>query len=74
MPPAAVPALPPPARCIDVPLLGQQCIDNPILAACNGLAEAYYRGVDAVAQESFDRDQGDQAQHVEQCEAAAAGP
>ena len=62
------------ARCVDLPLVGRQCTgDNPLYAACAALAQGYFEAVDTLGAESFERDQADQAAHVQACQAGAAG-
>ncbi|KAL4436790.1 hypothetical protein ABPG75_003929 [Micractinium tetrahymenae] len=58
--------------CIDIPILGQRCADNPLRDACAQLAQTYYEAVQRLGQPSFDKDQADQAAHVEQCKTGAA--
>lgn len=56
-----------------MPLLGRQCTgDNPLYAACAELADAYFRAVDSLGRESFDRDQAAQEAHMAACEQKAA--
>ena len=63
-----------PRRCVDVPILGEVCEDdNPLREACAALAQGYFEAVDSLWQESFDRSQADQEEHVQQCQEAADG-
>ena len=63
-------------RCVDVPLLGQQCFShptsNPLFGACRTLADTYFGAVQRVGQGPFARDQQEAQQHAEQCRQQAA--
>ncbi|KAI3425863.1 hypothetical protein D9Q98_007836 [Chlorella vulgaris] len=54
--------------CVDLPLLGEQCGDNPAQAACNALAQSYYAAVDSLAGGSFDERQQEATAHEAECQ------